>query len=153
MLLFETVTPTFIWVDVVILVALLFGTIIGLKKGFVDQLFSLIGTVAVIGLALFLCKPIANMLMASDKGVIFDKVSAVLMEKLGGWEHYTTTQLVWSDIETNKGLINAALEMLGIPSFIVSFGIFNGIFNNFSTEPTTLQAQLPQLLIQQMQRN
>ena len=147
MLLFEgATTATFMWVDVVICFVLFVGFFIGWKKGFVDQLFSLVGIVAVLVLAVLMCKPIANALMATDKGVIFDKISGFLTEKLGSWEHYTTTQVVWSDVETNKGLINSALEMLGLPSFLISLGIFNGIFKGFSTQPTTLQEQLPQQL-------
>jgi len=146
MLLLTNVTPTFMWLDVVILVVLLIGLVIGLRKGFIDQLFSLIGIVAVIVLAVLMCKPVATALMASDKGVIFDKISSILLEKLGSWEYYTTTQVVWSDVETNKTLIATALEMLGMPKILVTFGVFNGIFRGLSAEPTTLQAQLPQQL-------
>ena len=75
MLLFEgATTATFMWVDVVICFVLFVGFFIGWKKGFVDQLFSLVGIVAVLVLAVLMCKPIANVLMATDKGVIFDSI-------------------------------------------------------------------------------
>jgi len=148
MLLFtETVKATsFTWVDIVIIAILLIGVIVGIKKGFVDQLFALVGVVAVLVAALLLCKPIANAILTADSGVIFDKLSAFLSEKFAGWEYYTTTPIVWSDVETNKQIIDTALQMVGAPAFLIGFGVFDGLFKGFSTEPTTLAEQLPQQL-------
>lgn len=148
MLLFTEATQTasFTWVDIVIIAILLIGVIVGVKKGFIDQLFALVGVIAVLVAALLLCKPIANALLTSDSGVIFDRLSAFLQEKFGGWEYYTTTPIVWSDVETNKHIIDTALQMVGAPAFLIGFGVFNGLFKGFSAEATTLAEQLPQQL-------
>ena len=148
MLLFtENVQPaSFSWVDIVIALILLIGVIVGIKKGFVDQLFALVGVLAVLIASLLLCKPVANAFLTADSGVIFDKLSAFLETKFGSWEYYTTTPIVWSDIETNKSIISTALQMVGAPAFLIGFGVFDGIFKGFSAEPTTLAEQLPQQL-------
>ena len=137
---------SFSWVDIVIAVILLIGVIIGIKKGFVDQLFALVGVVAVLVASLLLCKPVANAILTTDSGVIFDKLSAFLETKLGAWEYYTTNPIVWSDTEANKSIIATALSLLGAPAFLVGFGVFDGVFKGFSAEATTLSQQLPQQL-------
>lgn len=145
MLLFESAT-TFMWLDFVIIAILLAGVFIGIKKGFINQLFSLVGVFAAIIGAILLCKLVANNFMASDSGAIFDKIQEYTANKLGAWEYYETTPVVWSDTEANAGLINQTLTMLGLPAIIASLGLFNGMFESFSVEPSTLASQLPQTL-------
>lgn len=139
-------TTTLMWLDFVIIAILLVGVFIGIKKGFIDQLFSLVGIFATIIGAILLCKLVANNFMASDSGAIFNKMQEFTANKLGEWEYYESTKVVWSDVETNAGLINQALTLLGLPAIIANLGLFNGMFKGFSAEPATLASQLPQTL-------
>lgn len=145
MILFGDAT-TFMWLDFVIIAVLLVGVFIGVKKGFIDQLFSMLGIFAAIIGAILLCKFVANNFMATNSGAIFDKIQEFTANKLGEWEYYESISVVWSDTETNAGLINQALTMLGLPEIISNLGLFNGMFENFSAQPATLASQLPQAL-------
>ncbi len=124
------------WVDYVIAGVILIGMIIGAKKGFIDQLFGILGTFGAIVGAILLCKTVGG-LMSTDGG-IFDKVSSMLNEKFGDAVIYTTEQ-DWS----NTANINEVLSKLGIPGFLS--GLFTNIFASFSPNgtPVVLKNVLP----------
>ena len=147
MLLFQS-ENVFIWLDYIILVLLLVGVIIGLKKGFVDQLFSMIGIVAVVIGAVALCSTVANTFLSNESGAIFDNISSFVQEKLANWEYYSTTPIVWSDTATNEEIITQAITLLGIPAVFVKIGIFDGVFQKFPTTESTLESHLPKILTQ-----
>ncbi len=126
----------FNWVDYVIAGVILLGMIIGAKKGFIDQLFGILGTFGAIVGAILLCKTVGG-LMSTD-GAIFDKVSSLLSEKFGEDPIYTTAY-DWS----NTANVNQALSTLGIPAFLS--GLFTNIFASFSPggTPAVLSEVLP----------
>ena len=116
------------WVDYVMLGIVLVGIIIGAKRGFMDQLFALVGTFGAFMGAILLCKVVGK-LMGTD-GIIFDKISEFLNGKFStdAGKLIYNQPLDWSD----KSNVDAALGIMGIPSFLS--GIFLKMFAKFSPD-------------------
>ena len=134
------------WFDVAFLIVLAVFMIIGAVKGFVDQLFGLLGVFVAIYLSTSLCGSVAK-IFPDDSGAIYTKIEQIADEKLGGSEYYDMP-VNWSDVEENKEKTNEVINQLGVPGFIVELGLFNGIFKNFPEGETTLREVLPQQLTQ-----
>ena len=71
------------WFDVAFLIVLAVFMIIGAVKGFVDQLFGLLGVFVAIYLSTSLCGSVAK-IFPDDSGAIYTKIEQIADEKLGG---------------------------------------------------------------------
>ena len=88
------------WFDVAFLIVIAVFMIIGAVKGFVDQLFGLLGVFVAIYLSTSLCGSVAK-IFPDDSGAIYTKIEQIADEKLGGSEYYDMP-VNWSDVEENK---------------------------------------------------
>ncbi len=102
-----------IYADLGCAAVLLLFLIIGLSKGFVNQIFGLLGSIAALVLAGVLCGTVVNALNGS-LGVV-DSLAESLGSNLGNAEWLT-----WSINENN---IREACNSINLPEFIADFAV------------------------------
>lgn len=126
-------------VDILIIIFLAFGALIGFKRGFTKQLLSLIGTVLVVILAFILKNPISILLYENlpffKFGGVFKGITVLnilIYEVLAFFIILAVLMIVLRILLFASGIFEKLLNMtiiLGIPSKIMGAAL--GIFENF----------------------